>query len=92
MQLAGSASSTSRSASVPPVDAPMHTTISVVRLIARPAAGGGSIASAVSLGAGPLGTRGLRGETRAWAAPFTVSQISWCASFRCSVTPTRGFR
>ena len=50
--LAGSASSISRNASVPPVEAPTQTTISVVFAMARPV-GGGSMASAVSFLAGP---------------------------------------
>ena len=74
-ELAGSAISTSRSASVPPVDAPMHTTISVVLLIARPE-GGISMASAVSFASTLRGAgAGLCPVTRALAAPLTVSRI-----------------
>ena len=46
----GSASKTTRSDSVPPVEAPMHTTRSVVRAIAWLRVGGGSITSALSFG------------------------------------------
>ena len=80
-ELAGNASSTSRSASVPPVEAPMQTTISVVRLIARPV-GGGRTASAVSFCAGLSLVWARRAPSRALAAPFTVSRIIICASFR----------
>src|SRR3990167_7371410 len=91
-EFAGRASRTSRRASVPPVDAPMQTTISVVRLIARPL-GGGSTASAVSFCSGLIrGGTGLRAVTRARAAPFTTSQMVARASLRWSATPSRGFR
>jgi hypothetical protein len=52
---AGSASSTTRSDSVPPVEAPMQMMVSVVRAIACPAIGGGSMTSAVSFCCGAWG-------------------------------------
>ena len=59
----------------------MHTTISVVRLIARPV-GGGRTASAVSFCAGAEVRVWRRAPNRALAAPFTVSRIIRCASAR----------
>lgn len=51
-EFAGNCSSMTRSASVPPVDAPTQTTISVVFAMARPL-GGGSTASAVNFAVVP---------------------------------------
>ncbi|MNI44620.1 hypothetical protein D3C73_990020 [compost metagenome] len=92
-EFAGSASSSSRSASVPPVEAPTQTTISVVFAIA-PIFGGGSTASAVSL---PWTGRSFRRlarslETLARAAPFTVWRICSACSARWSAAPILGLR
>ncbi|MDR6101243.1 hypothetical protein QE369_001421 [Agrobacterium larrymoorei] len=77
-EFAGSLSSISRRASVPPVEAPTQITISVVRAIALPD-GGGSTASAVNLAWVPsvLDARGWARTllTRACAALLTTSQI-----------------
>ena len=95
--LAGRATRNSRSASVPPVEAPTATMISVVLAMA-PCAAGGSMASAVSFGAGAfrLGATGSAlarlGPRRARAALFTVSQISIACSARWSAAPIFGFR
>ena len=81
---AGSVSSTSRRDSVPPVEAPMQTMVSVVRAMA-PTRGGGSMASAVSfrLGSSVGAGEGVRVRpTLAWAAPFTASQMRSRASAR----------
>ena len=67
---AGNASSTTRSDSVPPVEAPMQTTVSVVRAIACPATGGGKMTSAVSFGCGSRPVRvGAAGGAAAARAP-----------------------
>jgi len=88
--LAGSASRNSRNASVPPVEAPTQTTISVVFAIARPV-GGGGMASADNFRAGtslpgrrpPAARRRL--ARRACEALLTTSRMRTASSARLSL-------
>ena len=97
-QSAGNASSTTRNDSVPPVDAPMQTTVSVVRAMACPATGAGIMTSAVSFASGPSCLAGFSGRvpgarfSRARAAAFTASQMRMLASCRNCGTSIRGLR
>jgi len=88
--VAGSASSTARSASVPPVEAPITTIRSVVRASGRPPAGGGSTASAVSFSVTSNGARGWRGLSLARAAERIASQTVTRLSSRNCRVPMRG--
>ena len=83
---AGSASSSVFSASVPPVEAPITTTFSVVSAMACVA--GERIASAVSLGSTVW--LGPSERSRAAAAAFTASQSVMRESSRNCLVPRRG--
>ena len=87
-QSGGSASNSTRNASVPPVEAPTQTMLSVVRAMALPALAGGSMASAVSFFSGSYrprdscGIRRFEPASLAPAAAFTASQMRILDSIR----------